>query len=244
MCHRATYVVPPELFESKSFISDGFPKLLHQSWKTSSLPQEFAVSRKTCLDANPQHRSILWTDRMNRDFIRSHYPWFLETFDAYNSNIKRADAVRYFYMYHFGGVYSDLDVKCIRGFDALAPLANISEVVLGRKGNIGSRQSIPNAIIMSKPRSVFWLHVIREMARRVNCSTPMYDTGPELLHQVYATDATALVVLLPSASMYPLDWETRTVQRVTHSNREKKWRDHNFSDYSVAHTYWRHSWKA
>ena len=39
----------------------------------------------------------------------SRYPWFLETWDAYPFNIERADAIRYFVLAHYGGVYIDLD---------------------------------------------------------------------------------------------------------------------------------------
>ena len=37
------------------------------------------------------------------------YPWFLETWDNYPFNIERADAIRYFVLAHYGGVYIDLD---------------------------------------------------------------------------------------------------------------------------------------
>jgi mannosyltransferase OCH1-like enzyme len=42
------------------------------------------------------------------------YPWFLETFDGYPYPIQRADAIRYFVLHHFGGIYIDLDDVRIR----------------------------------------------------------------------------------------------------------------------------------
>jgi mannosyltransferase OCH1-like enzyme len=39
----------------------------------------------------------------------ARYPWFLETFDGYVYPIQRADAIRYFVLHHFGGIYIDLD---------------------------------------------------------------------------------------------------------------------------------------
>lgn len=51
----------------------------------------------------------LWTDEKSRDFIAAEYPWFLETFESYPQSIQRADAIRYFVLAHFGGVYVDLD---------------------------------------------------------------------------------------------------------------------------------------
>ncbi len=46
---------------------------------------------------------------MSRELIATEYPWFLNTFDNYSEPIQRADAIRYFVLAHFGGVYLDLD---------------------------------------------------------------------------------------------------------------------------------------
>jgi hypothetical protein len=51
----------------------------------------------------------LWTDEKSREFIATEYPWFIDTFDNYPHPIQRADAIRYFVLAHFGGVYLDLD---------------------------------------------------------------------------------------------------------------------------------------
>ena len=37
------------------------------------------------------------------------YPWFLEDWDGYEFPIQRADAIRYFVLAHYGGIYIDLD---------------------------------------------------------------------------------------------------------------------------------------
>ncbi|RQM06498.1 hypothetical protein DH86_00002311, partial [Scytalidium sp. 3C] len=55
----------------------------------------------------------------SRQFIASEYPWFLETFDNYAFPIQRADAIRYFVLAHYGGVYIDLDDGCNRRLDPL-----------------------------------------------------------------------------------------------------------------------------
>ena len=61
----------------------------------------------------------MWTDSSSRAFIAQHYPSFLPTFDSYPYGIQRADAIRYFVLHRFGGIYMDLDVGCKRDF---APL--------------------------------------------------------------------------------------------------------------------------
>ena len=51
----------------------------------------------------------LWTDAKSRELIATEYPWFLSTFDNYSQPIQRADAIRYFVLSRYGGVYIDLD---------------------------------------------------------------------------------------------------------------------------------------
>jgi hypothetical protein len=61
----------------------------------------------------------LWTDSTSRHFVARHYPSFLATFDSYAYPIQRADAIRYFVLHRFGGIYMDLDIGCKRD---MAPL--------------------------------------------------------------------------------------------------------------------------
>lgn len=70
---------------------------------------------------SPQSSSeyMLWTDASSREFIAEQYPWFLDTFDSYPYPIQRADAIRYFILHYYGGVYLDLDIGCLRRLDPL-----------------------------------------------------------------------------------------------------------------------------
>jgi inositol phosphorylceramide mannosyltransferase catalytic subunit len=61
----------------------------------------------------------LWTDKSAREFIASEYPWFLETFDGYQFPIQRADAIRYFVLAYYGGIYIDLDDVCLIFFSVI-----------------------------------------------------------------------------------------------------------------------------
>lgn len=49
--------------------------------------------------------------------LQETFPWFLPTFLAYPYQIQRVDAIRYFILYHYGGVYMDLDMGCRRRLD-------------------------------------------------------------------------------------------------------------------------------
>ena len=62
-------------------------------------------------------------------------------------------------------------------------LYNTADVLLGQLHK-PSGESIPNAVMASKPGATFWLHVMREFVRRVNCHKPEFDTGPALITYV------------------------------------------------------------
>lgn len=112
------------------------PKIIHQTYVNDTVPEKWREAQKSCVDlhedyeykvslqvqdersgsamkeltfgGNPQ----LWTDAKSRELIATEYPWFLATFDHYTQPIQRADAIRYFVLAHFGGIYIDLDDVC------------------------------------------------------------------------------------------------------------------------------------
>lgn len=210
-----------ELCEPGSSTCAGFPRVVHQSWRSTELPGSLAEWQRTWAEMNPGYTLRLWTDANNERFIAQHYPWFLRYFRQYDKMIKRADAVRPFYLYHFGGVYADLDFACIRPFDALLQRHASSQVLLGelQKGAHES-QSVPNALMISKPRARFWLLVMRELVRRVNCADPMFDTGPAMLTKVARTEGHASgVTVLNSSHFYSISWNLRDWARVERGDR-------------------------
>ncbi|KAF1983389.1 glycosyltransferase family 32 protein [Aulographum hederae CBS 113979] len=95
------------------------PKILHQTYANESIPAHWIEPQQSCIDLHPEWEYHLWTDKKAREFIAAEYPWFLETFDGYRFPIQRADAIRYFVLAHYGGVYIDLDDGCHRPLDPL-----------------------------------------------------------------------------------------------------------------------------
>lgn len=91
------------------------PKIIHQvfhNWRqpgNNTLPTDWQEVRQTCIDLNPDFDVKLWTEESSRDFIAEEYPWFLNTYDGYRYKVQRVDAVRYFLLLHYGGIYIDLD---------------------------------------------------------------------------------------------------------------------------------------
>jgi mannosyltransferase OCH1-like enzyme len=165
-------------------VSDGsFPKLIFQTWRSKvSMPDNYARWSESLKRMNPDFEYVLWDDFDNRRFIETYHSWFLPIYDSYPREIYRADAVRYFFLYQFGGLYADMDTECLR---PVAPLFKSGDVWLGRMGNDPDfPHSIPNAIMASRPLQEFWLlviHLLVEKAKALGVPAAMVGKGPEAM---------------------------------------------------------------
>ena len=95
------------------------PKIIHQTYVNTTVPDHWKVAQQSCLDRHPDYQYRFWTDKSSHAFIEENYRWFLPTFENYPHNIQRADAIRYFILDHYGGIYIDLDQGCQRRLDVL-----------------------------------------------------------------------------------------------------------------------------
>ncbi|RYD18011.1 MAG: cell surface protein, partial [Lysobacteraceae bacterium] len=91
-----------------------FPKVIFQTWKSRTvIPGNYRHWRQTFIDTNPDCRVLLWDDADNRAFIADRFAWALPVYDGYAQEIFRADAVRFFFLFEFGGLYADIDTECL-----------------------------------------------------------------------------------------------------------------------------------
>lgn len=98
------------------------PKIIHQTTKNETIPAVWKEAHQSCVDMHTadmgwEHK--LWTDDLSLEFIRKEYPDFAPTFEGYRYPIERADAIRYFVLSHYGGIYIDMDDGCNRVLDPL-----------------------------------------------------------------------------------------------------------------------------
>ena len=125
---------------------------------------------------------MLWTDASSREFIAQNYRWFLDTFDSYPYAIQRADAIRYFVLHHYGGIYIDLDIGCHRRLDPLL----VFPVILPRTVPVG----VSNDLMFSEKEHPFMAQTIHNLITFdhnwiLNYPTVMFATGPMFLSAQY-----------------------------------------------------------
>lgn len=137
------------------------PKIIHQTWKNSVIPEEYVSYQQKVKDLHPGWEYRLWTDEDNLELVRNHYPGFLKLYTELPKNIMRADAIRYLIMHHTGGVYLDLDYEMLKPFDLL----DFDLVLpLNRSIDFGdSFDSYGNCIFGSSPGHAFWQYTIEDL---------------------------------------------------------------------------------
>ncbi|KAG6856338.1 hypothetical protein H0H87_005456 [Tephrocybe sp. NHM501043] len=145
-------------------------------------PNAYLTELEVPFLGNETREYILWTDARSRQFIADHYPWFLENFDGYTYPIQRADAIRYFVLHHYGGVYLDLDIGCLRPVDPLLvypiilpktiPVGVSNDLMFAEKGHPFLEQTIHNLVTFDHS----WI---------LNYPTVMFSTGPMFLSAQY-----------------------------------------------------------
>ena len=179
------------------------PPRLHQSWKNCTLAFQQRAWHQRCDAILPRNWSMwLWTDEDNREFIAREFPSFLALYDGYDVHIKRVDAVRYFYLYRYGGVYMDLDMLCLRPFDPvlLPGHATFGTVLKFHKRQDRTQEqceaglcfrrngeNVHPALMAAPARHPFFAFLIHRLHSRANATFkgkrahPLAATGPVFL---------------------------------------------------------------
>lgn len=188
------------------------PQILHQTWKTDNIPSNFKEMSNSWRQKHPDWKYIFWTDEMNRNFIKENFFHFLPTFDGYETNIQRVDAVRYFILYKYGGVFIDMDFECLAN---ITPLIRDCMCIFGKEPlehcNIhNKRMIISNAFMGTIKEAPFFSLLCKELQQfNQNIDHPnnkvLESTGPFMLSRVYENyDKKEEISLLEAEIIYPL----------------------------------------
>jgi hypothetical protein len=190
------------------------PKLIHQLWhpfSATEIPLEWQRFARSWRRRHPEHRYELWGPDESRNFVAAEFPDFLPTYDRYSVPMKRLDALRMMLLAHFGGVYADLDVECLRPIDELLEghdLVLVPEPARHSSGwaDRGYRQVLSTAFMASTPRHPFWKDIREEQKHSAEIPDPMDSTGPFLVSRCYERfrERTSVRMLSPD-TIYPID---------------------------------------
>ena len=159
----------------------------------------------------------LWSYTEAVELIRNEMPNKInDIWDNLPHGINRADFFRYIILYKFGGIYFDIDFHCLKDLNCF--LVN-DLVLLSEEWPFSYKNgSLHNGILICKtPRHRFWLEVIEEVGKRLQCLKDKSDmqmsvfklTGTSMLRDAalrYINDKNIMhnVAVLPYGIFCPL----------------------------------------
>jgi len=201
------------------------PRIIHQTWKNYDIPEKWKKNQETWKKNHPNWKYMYWTDEDNLNLIKNHYPWFLETFVSYPHNIQRADAIRPFILYHYGGIYADMDYICLKNFDDVVQKDGVYLVECNYQ--------LTNSLMASSSRHPFWKIVMKNMMK--NTKQPFYmphhlyiltSTGPHLLNNsLKLYEGGGDIYVLDQDRFSPCSWCEKTCK--TDNRKHYSYTDHN-----------------
>lgn len=178
--------------------SNNFPKIIHQTWKTTLLSKSFQILSERVQKMHPHWEYKLWTDSDNRNLIAEMDSDFLPIYDNFKYPIQRVDSAKYFIMKKYGGVYLDLDIFINKKLDKLIESIDGSmEIMLGVESDEAAYfhkmdKIISNALIISQPRHTLWDVIINYIKKDrqnniINKNNIVLETtGPFMISKMYS----------------------------------------------------------
>ncbi|GJN84236.1 hypothetical protein PLIIFM63780_007792 [Purpureocillium lilacinum] len=149
------------------------PRIIHQVYldgttqmtpANRTIPQELEAARRTCESLHPTWEYKLWHSDEARTFIKSEYPSFLGIYDGLKTAQQRSDALSYFLVRYYGGIYIDMHIHCDANLEPLlfypAWVAYYGPGVLS------------NDIIAGEPGHPFWVLMTTLEAGPPQAKTP------------------------------------------------------------------------
>jgi hypothetical protein len=108
------------------------PKIIHQTWKDKNLPPIIykLVSENIGFLKSQGYEYMFWTDDMILKLIAEEYPNFYNIYKLARTGVQKGDIARIILVYHYGGIYIDLDVLVLRNFEEILDMRNSNKLYI------------------------------------------------------------------------------------------------------------------
>ena len=128
-------------------------KIIHQTYKNHNLPEIYKMCQTEIKKLHPDFEYRFYTDEDMNRLMKTEFPKYYEKFNKLPRMIMKIDMFRYFLMYKYGGLYTDMDYLMFKRFDLLN-----EKVVIpcNRVDESGNPVCLGNCIFASQPNHRFW----------------------------------------------------------------------------------------
>lgn len=230
-------------FTNDSEADDRIPRVIHQIWLGSPVPDRFFDWMNSWASMNGWDYK-LWTDEDASDYHL--YNQYL--YDNAKDYGEKSDILRYEILFREGGLYVDVDFECLKP-DLLTQFNKSFDFYVGfqpiEHKHIGYSFMIGNAIIASVPGHPILSKVIKNMTDHylenqnkwaVVTTGPVYFTQV-ILEYLQSNDRKYINIVLPPSFFFPLAYN-----EMTEDVFDKNWKRLIKPETAAIH-YWTGSWR-
>lgn len=145
-----------------------FPRILHQlNLDAGDLPENENENIASWKTNNPTYDFMLWDDEKIQQILTTGFPWFLETYNSFESKKEKKDSAILAILYKYGGIYANPNListaqiePLLKKYDnskkqvIISELENKSHFKNILNGNLNfNRVMINNNLHIAKPNS-------------------------------------------------------------------------------------------
>jgi mannosyltransferase OCH1-like enzyme len=167
------------------------PKIIHHIWMSDNkIPEINIYAANSVKENNKDFEYRLWKDEDVEYLMKTEFNEYYDKFNKLPRLIMKIDMFRYFLMYKFGGLYTDMDYLMFKPFDLL----NYEIVIPANrdKDSNGNYTNLGNCIFASIPNHEFWKGLIdtlftidRQNQSYMNKDDVLNSTGPMFVFNMY-----------------------------------------------------------
>ena len=169
------------------------PNIIHHIWMGDKpIPETNILCANSVKEHHPDFEYKLWKDPDVDHLMRTEFAEYYEKFNELPRLIMKIDIFRYFLMYKYGGLYTDMDYFMFKPFDLLQ--YNVV-IPCNRETESGSPECLGNCIFASKPNHLFWKSLMDSLftidrrkldfANDTNVDGSLMGTGPVFVHGMW-----------------------------------------------------------
>ena len=182
------------------FLLEKKNRIIHQIWfglipnrrEAKKALEGLRKHQTSWMDKNPSWTYTCWGFERCKELVKKFYPQHIELYNRYPYHIQRCDAVRYFILHRYGGLYADMDYHCNRSWDIVLNKYPRPLYLVETPNKFYNDAHISNSLMYSTAGHVFWRKMFIEL--EINRVVPMYysrhmaimfTTGPGILNRVF-----------------------------------------------------------
>jgi len=188
---------------SKYYFNNDF-KYKIKKIKNAKIPIKYKHNAISWITNNKDWNYILWNSNMIDIFLYTYYPNLLPVYKQFNLMILKIDFIKYVILYHYGGIYCDIDTISLKNINPLLkyykkyniiltkvpPFNKLERTCMDLALNIDKNMEyLNNGIMISKKNHPFWLDIIENIEKSK-------DTYPSFLHSANVFNRTGPLMLM------------------------------------------------